>query len=123
MNLKTIGAILAIATMPVCAEAQTPTNATVTKTHAQNVLRIVSGDKAKTQIYCDMTKLFNQFEQAGQNDIKKTDKLFRKMNELAKKLGPEYAALISELPKVDRNSQDGQEINSTFEALDKLCAQ
>jgi hypothetical protein len=35
------------------------------------------------------------------------------MNELAKKLGPEYAALVYGLPKVDGNSQDAQDINAT----------
>jgi hypothetical protein len=120
--LKLIVAILVIATMPVYAEAQTSNNATVTKSHAQNVLKIISGDKTKTQIYCDMAKVFDQIERAGEKDTKKTDKLYRKMNELAKKLGPEYAALVYGLPNVDPKSQDGQEISSTFEALDKLCA-
>jgi prephenate dehydratase len=120
MNLKLIVVILVIATMPVCAEAQTSTNATVT--HARNVFKIISGDKTKTQTYCEMAKVFDQIERAGEKDTKKTDKLYRKMNELAKKLGPEYAALVYGLPKVDPNSQDAQEINSTLAALDKLCA-
>jgi hypothetical protein len=122
MNLKWIVVILLIVTMPVCAEAQTSTNATVT--HARNVFKIISGDKAKTQTYCDMAKVFDQIERAGEGekDTKKTDKLYRTMNELAKKLGPEYAALVYGLPRVDPNSRDAQEINSTFAALDKLCA-
>jgi hypothetical protein len=120
MNQKLIVVILVVATLPMCAEAQTTNNATVT--HAQNVLKIVSGDKAKTRIYCDMAKVFDQIEQAGGKDTAKTDKLYRQMNELAKKLGPEYAALVYGLPRVDPNSQDAQEINATFAALDKLCA-
>ncbi|MGC2715023.1 MAG: hypothetical protein WA366_16725 [Pseudolabrys sp.] len=120
MNLKLIVAILIIATVP--ATAQTPNNAT--KSHAQKVLKIISEDQGKTRTYCDMAKLFGQIEEAdGKKDTPKTGILYRKLNELAKKLGPEYAALISRLPNVDRNSQDGQEISSTFEALDKLCAQ
>lgn len=120
MNLKLIVAILIIATVP--ATAQTPNNAT--KSHAQKVFKIISEDQAKTRTYCDMAKLFGQIEEAdGKKDTPKTGILYRKLNELAKKLGPEYAALISRLPNVDRNSQDGQEISSTFEALDKLCAQ
>ena len=120
MNLKLIVVIFVIATMPVCAEAQTSDNATLT--HARNILKIISGDKAKTRIYCDMAKVFDQIERAGEKDTAKTDKLYRRMNELAKKLGPEYAALVYGLPKVDPNSQDAQDINSTFAALDKLCA-
>ena len=120
MNLKLMFVILPIAIMPVCAGAQTSSNATVT--HAQNVLKIISGDKAKTRIYCDMTKVFGQIERAGEKDSEKTDKLYRQMNDLAKKLGPDYAALVYGLPKVDPTSQDAREINSTFAALDKLCA-
>jgi hypothetical protein len=120
MNLKLIVAILIIATVP--ATAQTPNDAT--KSHAQKVFKIISEDQAKTRTYCDMAKLFGQIEEAdGKKDTPKTGILYRKLNELAKKLGPEYAALTSRLPNIDRNSQDGQEISSTFEALDKLCAQ
>ena len=120
MNLKLMFVILPIATMPVCAAAQTSSKATVA--HAQNALKIISGDKARTRVYCDMAKVFDQIERGGEKDTKNTDKLYRKMNELAKKLGPDYAALVYGLPKVDPNSQDAQEINSTFAALDKLCA-
>jgi hypothetical protein len=120
MNLKLIFFILVIATVPVCADAEAQSNATAT--HARNVLKIISGDKVKTRIYCDMTKVFDQIERAGGEDTQKTDKLYRKMDDLAKKLGPEYAVLVYGLPKVDPNSQDAQEINSTFAALDKLCA-
>jgi alcohol dehydrogenase class IV len=54
----------------------------------------------------EMAKVFDQIERAGEKDTKKTDKLYRKMNELAKKLGPEYTALMYGLPKDDPNSQD-----------------
>jgi hypothetical protein len=92
MNLKLIVAILIIATVP--AKAQTPNNAT--KSHAQKVFKIISEDKAKTRTYCDMAKLFGQIEEAdGKKDTPKIGILYRKLNELAKKLGPEYAALIS----------------------------
>jgi hypothetical protein len=37
----------------------------------------------------EMAKVFDQIERASEKDTKKTDKLYRKMNELAKKLGPE----------------------------------
>jgi hypothetical protein len=119
MNLKLI-VILVVATIPMCVQAQTTSNATVT--HAQNAFKTISGDKEKTRIYCDMAKIFDQIERAGEKDSKNTDALYRKMNELAKKLGPDYAALVYGLPRVDPNSQDAQEINSTFAALDKLCA-
>ena len=37
----------------------------MTKADAQKVVNIISGDKAKTQTYCEMTKLGEQIEQAN----------------------------------------------------------
>jgi hypothetical protein len=63
MNLKFV-AILMIAAVPVCAQAQPRSAAKVTKADAQNVIEIIRGDRAKTQTYCDMAKLGDQIEQA-----------------------------------------------------------
>ena len=123
MNLKLIVAILVIAAVPVCAQAQMPSAAKVTKADAQKVVKMISGDKAKTQTYCDMAKLGEQIEQANEKkDTKKADELSQKMDELGTKLGPEYVALMDGVQEIDPESQDGQEIGSTLEALDKLCA-
>ena len=116
MNLKLVVAILVIAAVPVCAQAQEPS--TVTKADAQKVLKIISGNKAKTQIYCDITKLV---EQITEGDEKETDGLYQKIDELAKKLGPEYAALMDGLQDIDPESEVGQEISSMFTALEGLC--
>jgi hypothetical protein len=117
MNLKLIVAILVIAAVPICAQAQKPTP--VTKADAQKVIKIIRGDKAKTRIYCNMTKLGEQIEQ--ERETKKTDDLYRQMGELAKKLGPEYVALMDGLQDIDPESEDGQEIEATLDTLDKLC--
>jgi len=123
MNLKLIVAILVIAAVPMSAQAQKPSAANVTKADAQKVVKMISGDKAKTQTYCDMAKLGDQIEQANEKkETKKADELSQKMDELGKKLGPEYVALMDGLQEMDPNSQDGQEIGSTLEALDNLCA-
>lgn len=122
MNLRLIVTILVIAAAPICAQAQKPTPAKVTKADAQKVLRIISSDKAKTRIYCEMANLGNQLEQANETgDSKKFDALFQRMYELGEKLGPEYAALIDELQDIDPESEVGQEISSTLDALDNLC--
>ena len=123
MNLKLIVAILVIAAVPMFAQAQKPSAANVTKADAQQVVKMISGDKAKTQTYCDMAKLGEQIEQANEKkETRKADELSQKMDELGKKLGPEYVALMDGLQEMDPNSQDGQEIGSTLEALDNLCA-
>jgi ABC-type transporter MlaC component len=119
MNLKLIVAILAITAVLVCAQAQPPSAAKVTKADAQKVLKIISDDTAKTQIYCDIIRLGDESEKA---DEKKADELFQKMDELSKKLGPEYVALMDGLQDINPNSQVGQEIGSVLGALDKLCA-
>jgi hypothetical protein len=122
MDLKLIVAMLAIAAVPVCAQAQQPSGAKL-KADAQNVVKIISGDKAKTQTYCQIDELSDQVTEAAQKkDNKKVEELSRKMEELEGRLGPEYVALAKELEDVDPSSQDGQDISSAMDALDKLCA-
>ena len=97
MNPKLTVAILAIAVVPVCAQAQQPSGAKL-KADAQNVVKIISGDKAKTQTYCQIDELSDQITQAVQKkDNKKIEELSRKMEELVGRLGPEYVALAKEL--------------------------
>ena len=108
MNLRLIVTILVIAAAPICAQAQKPTPAKVTKADAQKVLKIISSDKAKTRIYCEMAKLDNQMEQANETgDSKKFDALFQKIYQLGKQLGPEYTALIDGLQDIDPESEVG----------------
>jgi Holliday junction resolvase RusA-like endonuclease len=91
MNLKLIVAISVIAAMPVCAQAQKPRAAKVTKADAENVVKIIGDDKAKTRTYCDIVELANQFEEADQkNDTQKKDQLSQRMDELVAELGTEY---------------------------------
>ena len=122
MNLKLIVAILVIAAVPVYAQAQKSSAAKVTKADAQRVLKIISGDKAKTQTYCDMNKLGEQIEQANEkNDNKMVNELSEKLEALGEKLGPEYTALMDGLPDIDLDSEVGQEIESVLLSLDELC--
>ena len=116
-----VGAILAISAAPMYAVARHPSADTL-KAEARNFVKIISGDKAKTQIYCQIDELSDQVTQAlRKKDNKKAEELSRKMDELEGRLGPEYVALANELEEVDPNSQDGQEISSAMDALDKLC--
>ena len=109
MNLKLIVAILLIVALPLCAQAQKLSAAKVTKADVQKVVKIISGDKAKTQTYCDLGKLNEQIEEADEKkDIKKTEELSQQIDALGKKLGPEYAALMDGLQEVDPESKDGK---------------
>lgn len=118
MNPKSMVAILMMVTAPVYAQAQKPTRA-----DAQRVFEIISGNEVKTQIFCDIGKLGDEIEQAAEKkDTRTADELRRKIDELGRKLGPEYAALMDGIQDVDPESEDGQQISSTIQALDKLCA-
>jgi hypothetical protein len=122
MNLKLIVATLVITAVPVCAQTQPPRAAKVTRADVQKVVRIIRGDKTKTQTYCDVGKLGEQIEDAnGKKDRKMADELSQKMKELEKNLGPEYVALMDGLQDIDPESDDGEEIGAALAALDKLC--
>ena len=136
MKLKLIITALVVAAMPMCAQAQSPNPpkpskpakaapaAPVSKVAAaQRVVKTISGDKTKTETYCDIGKLGEQIEEAEKkNDMKKIDELNKKMDELATKLGPEYVALMGQLEDIDPSSKEGQDISSALGGLDKLCA-
>jgi predicted transcriptional regulator len=104
--------------VPLYAQDQQPNTAKL-KADAEKVVRIISGDKAKSQIYCQIADLGNEIDQ--EKDSKKAQVLFRKMNELQKRLGPEYIAFLADSQDVDPDSKDGQDIISTFDELDEAC--
>ena len=124
MNPKLlIVAVFVTAAVPVYAQAQRPSTAKVTTADVQKVVTLISGDKAKTQTYCDIGKLNEQIEEADEKkDVKKTEELSQQIDALGKKLGPEYAALMDGLQELDPESEDGKKIGLMFEPLDKLCA-
>ena len=124
MNRKFIVAILLAAAVPAFAQAQNPSAAKVTKADAQKVVTIISGDKAKIQIYCEMQKLGEQIEEASaKKDGKMVEELSLKIETLEKTLGPEYVALTDGLQDIDPEKDKlGAEIMSVLEALDRLCA-
>ena len=126
MNLKSILAIFVIAALPLCAQAQPAKKGSApkaTNADAQKVVKIISGDKAKTQAYCDVSKLGEQIEQAEQKkDTKKADELSKQMDAMTAKIGPEYTALMENIQDLDENSAEGKAIGATLETLDKLCA-
>jgi hypothetical protein len=131
VKLKLIITALVVAAMPMYAQAQSPNPPKPSKPAkaapavpaAQKVVKTISGDKIKTETYCDIGKLGEQIEEAEKkNDMKKIDELNKKMDDLATKLGPEYVALMGQLEDIDPSSKEGQDISSALGGLDKLCA-
>ena len=116
-----IVAILLISTAPLCAQRQQQ-NVAKLKADARNLVGIIGSDKTKTQIYCQIDDLVQQLIQAVEHkDRKEADALAKKIVELYKKMGPEFAALIDIKKRVDLNSQDGQEIASIVASLGESC--
>jgi hypothetical protein len=127
MELRLVAVITALVALPVLAHAQQggpPSNAPKpTKADAQKVVQIITSDKAKTQTYCDLNKLFDQMQTADQkNDSKTVESLGKQADVLAAKLGPEYNKMMDGMDQVDSNSSEGKELVSVLSGLDKLCS-
>jgi hypothetical protein len=126
MKLKLVAAFFVLAAIPALAHAQQggpqPNVPKPTKADAQNVVQIVTNDKAKTQAYCDLTKLYDQVEAAQQkNDTTAAATLTKDADALVDKLGPEYSKMVEGLEEVDLTSNEGKELMSILLGLDKLC--
>ena len=106
---------------PVYAQDQRPNTAKL-KADAQRVVSIIQSDKAKTQVYCEISDLGEQIGEADQRmDDNKAEALSRQVTELEKRLGPEYFALANDLNGVDPNSPEGRDIESILAPLDDSC--
>jgi hypothetical protein len=121
MNPILVLAILAICTMPAYAQGQQSDTAKF-KADAENMVKIITGDKLKIQTYCEILDLHDQIDDANLNqDTKKATELSEQANELEKKLGPEFSTLADDLKDINPRSQNGREIGSIIDKLDQLC--
>jgi hypothetical protein len=126
MKLKLIAAVSALAGIPALAHAQQggpqPNVPKPTKVDVQNVVQIVTTDKAKTQAYCDLTKLYDQVQAAEEkNDTKTVETLTKQAHGLVDKLGPECSKMIEGLEGVDPKSSEAKQFMSILSELDKRC--
>jgi hypothetical protein len=126
MNLKLAITLFALAATPGVSQGQQnaapPDAHKPTMAEVQEVVQIISGDKTKTQHYCEMGKINEQIEAAEKkNDTTKLASLGKQADSLALKIGPEYMRLMDGLAMVDENSPEGRQFNATLESLDKLC--
>jgi 3-oxoacyl-ACP reductase-like protein len=127
MNLKLIIAVAALAAMPGLALAQQkgapPAAKPPTKADAQKVANQIKGDKAKLDIYCQLSKLNDQMQAAAEKkDQKKMEELNKQADALGQKLGPDYVKLMAAMDDVDPDSKEGKELGAVFfDPLDALC--
>src|ERR1700704_3782172 len=99
MKLKLVLAISALVAMPAFGQPQLggpPPNAPKpTLAQVQKVIQIITGDKLKTELYCDIEKLEWQIAEAEQKqDTKRVEGLTKQADDLGEKIGPEYVALM-----------------------------
>jgi hypothetical protein len=121
MKIVLIVAILAISTTTAYAQDQQPDTAKL-KADAEHMVNIIIGDKLKIQTYCEILDLDDQIDDANLNkDTKKATELSEQADELVKKLGPEFSTLANDMKDIDPTSQDGREIDSIIDKLDRLC--
>ena len=94
-----------------------------TKADVQKVVEIISGDPAKTKLYCDLAKLSDQAADAEENnDTNKVEDLNKQIEASVPKLGVEYMNLVEGLQQIDPSSKEGQDLALAFQSLDKLCS-
>jgi hypothetical protein len=111
-------AILAISAALMYAQAKQPSADTL-KAEARNFVKIISGDKRKSQTYCKIVELNDQIDE--KEDPIEARKLAQKRNKLEERLGRKHVAFVAGLMHIDKDSRDYREIASVLERLDKLC--
>jgi 3-oxoacyl-ACP reductase-like protein len=113
-----LGVVAAISAAPIYAQAQ-QTSADTLKAEARNFVKIIRGDKRKSQTYCKIVELNDQIDQ--QEDPIEAQVLTQKRDKLEEKLGRRYIALVTGVMSIDKDSRDYQQIASILEPLDNLC--
>jgi TolA-binding protein len=124
MKQRFVLAISALAAMQAFAQPQQggppPNPPKPTLAQVQKVVQIITGDKGKTEQYCDIEKLALQIAEAEQKqDTKRVEELTKQVDDLEIKIGPEYVALM--LPQIDENSSEAKQIEAALGSLEKLC--
>ena len=127
MNPKLIIALSVVVTTSAFAQGQmggaSLQGTKPTKADVQKVVEIISGDPAKTKLYCDLAKLNDQAADAEErNDTKKLEELNKQIEASEPKLGVEYMDLEERLQQIDASSKEGQELYAAFLPLGKLCS-
>jgi hypothetical protein len=111
-------AIWTISAASMSAQAQQP-SVDKLKAEARDFVKIVNGNKLKSQTYCEIVELNDQIDQ--EEDPVEVQELSQKRDQLEDKLGAKYVAFVAGFVNIDKDSRDYQEIASILEPLDKLC--
>jgi hypothetical protein len=116
MSTKFVAALAVVTVVATTvAFAQDQTAPKASKADVQKVVGGIKSDKAKLAQYCEITKLevqSNAIAQKNQNDPK-LEALGKQMNDIARKLGPDYEKII--------NSDLDNASAALFDDLSKSC--
>src|SRR5215472_12282881 len=113
-------AILLISTAPLYAQRQQQ-NVAKLKEDARDAVGIIGADRGKTRTYCEIVDLLGRRLDDQEKDKKKTKSSSQKINQLQKKLGPEFVVLENILMDIDLKSSDGREIALIIQSLNQSC--
>jgi hypothetical protein len=93
-----------------------------TMANVQKLVQTINSDKAKLRAYCEMGKVMEQIDRAGQGrDTNALKTLGAKANGLAQQLGPDYVRIMDGLNDIDPNSAEGKRLDTLFEPIVKQC--
>jgi hypothetical protein len=116
-----IVATLIISTAPLYTQRQQQ-NVAKLQEEARNAVGIIGADRGKTHTYCQVVDLLGrQLGLDQKKDKKEIKALSQRVNQLQKKLGPEFAVLENVLKNIDLKSADGREIASIIQSLNESC--
>ena len=115
-------ALIATSAFAQAQQGQPPKVPKPTKADVQKVVNLVMADKAKTDAYCQLSKINDQMAEAqDKKDQKKMEALATQADALVQKIGPEYERLMEGLDQVDENSPEAKAFGDMFAPLDKKC--
>ncbi|HEV2955161.1 MAG TPA: hypothetical protein VGX95_03505 [Xanthobacteraceae bacterium] len=127
MKLKLVIAVAALAALPFLVQAQQkggppPAAKPPTKAEVQKVVNQIKGDKPKLDAYCQIVKLSDQAQALDEKkDEKKIDDIYKQVDALSQKLGPDYAKLMAGMEEIDPESKDGKDLIAIFDSLVAAC--
>jgi hypothetical protein len=113
MTSKTVVAVILSAAVPAIGFAQSPT-ATLPKpilAQVRKLVQMISNNKAKLKVYCQVNELDVQLEEADrQKDRQALEALNAKADSLEKQISPDYTQIMDALELLDPNSAEGKTI-------------
>jgi len=125
MTLKILVTALAIVGPGIAfAQKQSPTNTVPKSSIAQvrKLVQMISSNKAKLKIYCELNQLDEQLEEAErQKDRETLEALNAKADNLERQISPDYTKVMDSLELIEPNSAEGKQFAALIGTLTKQC--